>query len=91
MIHSRNVSWVPEAARSSQYLMVGDTKEEEETGGTNHVYFINFYVVSLDMPLRISGLKPTGLGVKILASPKEFNLQQEVIYYLEECELITLV
>lgn len=39
----------------------------------------------------VSGLKPTGLGGTILVSPTEFNLQQEIIYYLEECELIILV
>lgn len=55
------------------------------------MYFTSFYVVSLDTPLWISGLIPTGLGGKILVSSKAFNLQQEVIYYLEECELTTLV
>lgn len=72
--------WVLEAARRSRYLMVRDTNEEEKIGGTSHVYFIHFYVICLNIPLRSSGL--TGREVKILASPKEFNLQ-EVIYYLE--------
>lgn len=43
--------------------MVG-AKEEEEAEGTNHVYFTNFYIVSLDVPLWISGIIPTGLGEK---------------------------
>lgn len=66
VIHSTNVyKQLFDAAHCDRYwsqhenpghLMVGDTQKGEEAGGTNHVDFSNFHVVTLDVPLCISGI-----------------------------------